>query len=78
MPKVNCDLTGILIGPGAVALSGGGLITVATGLSLFTPVCPLRVVLGRTWTRQTPPNGSRIVDLVVGEGKMSCNETSET
>lgn len=76
-PRVNCDLPRILVGPGTVSLSSGCLITVTTRFSLFTPVCPLRVVLGGTWTRQAPPNSIGIVDLVVGEGKVSCDSNPE-
>ena len=71
LPKVNGDFTRILISPGAVTRSSRSLIAVATGFTLFTPICPLSVVFRRTWTRQAVPNSSRIVDLVVGKRKMS-------
>ena len=76
LPKVNGDFTCILISPGAVTRSSRSLIAVATGFSLFTPICPLSVVFRRTWTRQAVPNSSRIVDLVVGKRKMSCTHVT--
>mmetsp|Transcript_24974 Transcript_24974/g.58605 ORF Transcript_24974/g.58605 Transcript_24974/m.58605 type:complete len:384 (+) Transcript_24974:195-1346(+) len=68
---IDGDLTGILVGPRAVALSGGRLIAVAAGLSLATLVVPLRVVSGGTGPWKAVPNRIGVVDLVVRKREMS-------
>mmetsp|Transcript_109003 Transcript_109003/g.260056 ORF Transcript_109003/g.260056 Transcript_109003/m.260056 type:complete len:231 (-) Transcript_109003:28-720(-) len=68
---VDGDLPGILVGPRAVALSGGRLIAIAAGLSLATLVVPLRVVSGGTGPGKAVPNRIGVVDLVVRKGEMS-------